>query len=145
MSLRCLPSSFGFIRITVLEEISFEEFQDGSLGGHLGYWNGTNAAHRLGSIRVWEQMWFQDFQDGCPGGHLRYRNRMNLAIRNLYSESNSWRPSWISEWNDFSNSESLCSSNASHLVSARSYLQFGRRNFKMAAVAALLNIGTERV
>ena len=41
MSLRCLPSSFGSIRITVWEEMSFEEFQG---GGHLGYRNGTILA-----------------------------------------------------------------------------------------------------
>ena len=50
--------------------------------------------------------------------------------------------------NDLSNSESLYRSNASHHVSAQSNLQFGRRcplkNFKMAAVAAILDIGTEQ-
>ena len=48
-----------------------------------------------------------------------------------------WRPSWISEWNDFSNSEFLCHCDASHQVLAQSDLRFGRRcrlkNFKMAA------------
>ena len=37
MSLRCLPSSFGSIGPTVSEEMSFEEFQDGRHGSHLGY------------------------------------------------------------------------------------------------------------
>ena len=54
-------------------------------------------------------------------------------------------PSWISEWNDFSNSESLCHCVASHQVLAQSDLRFGRRcrlkNFNMA----ILDIGTERV
>ena len=53
----------------------------------------------------------------------------------------------ISEWNDFSNSESLCHCDASHQVSDQSDLRFGRRcrlkNFKMAAVAAILDIGTD--
>ena len=48
-----------------------------------------------------------------------------------------WRPSWISERNDFSNFESLCHFDISHQVSAESDLGFGRRcrlkNFKMAA------------
>ena len=50
------------------------------------------------------------------------------------------------EHNDFSNSESLCHSNASCQVSTQSDLQFGRRcclkNFKMATVVATLDIGT---
>ena len=57
-------------------------------------------------------MSFEEFQDGRP------------------------RPSWISEWNDFSNFESLCHCDASHQVSAQSDLGFGRRcrlkNFKMS-------------
>ena len=58
------------------------------------------------------------------------------------------RPSWIAGRNDFSNSESLSRSDASHQVSAQSNLRFRRRcrwkNFKMAALAAILDIGTER-
>ena len=44
MSLRCLPSSFGSVGPTVWEEMSFEEFQDGRHGGHLGYQNRTILA-----------------------------------------------------------------------------------------------------
>ena len=55
---------------------------------------------------------------------------------------------WISERNDFSNSDSLRSSNATHQVLAQSDLQFGRRcclnNFKMATMPAILDIGTEQ-
>ena len=50
------------------------------------------------------------------------------------------------ERNDFSNSESLSHSEASHQVSAHSDLWFGRsclKNFKMATMAAILDIGTE--
>ena len=47
-----------------------------------------------------------------------------------------WWPSWILDWNNFNNSESLCHYNVSHQVSAQSDLWFGRRcllkNFKMA-------------
>ena len=57
------------------------------------------------------------------GGHLGYRNRMILAILNL------------------------CHCDASYQVSAQLDLQFGRRchlkNFKMAAMEAILDIGTE--
>ena len=57
-------------------------------------------------------------------------------------------PSFISEWNEFSNFESLCHCDTSHQVSAQSDLGFGRRcrlkNFKMAAVAVILDIGMKR-
>ena len=45
MSLQCLPSSFGSIQLTVLEEMSFEEFQVVRHGGHFGYQNGTILAN----------------------------------------------------------------------------------------------------
>ena len=70
-------------------------------------------------------MSFEEFQDGRPA----------------------LRPSWILEWNDFSNFESLCQCDASHQASAQSDLGFGRgrlKNFKKAAMAAILDIGTER-
>ena len=57
-----------------------------------------------------------------------------------------WCPSWISEWNNFSNSESLCHVDTTHQISAQSDLQFGScrlNNFKMATMAAILDIGTE--
>ena len=34
---KCLPSSFGSIRVTIWEQMSFEDFKDGHCGGHLGY------------------------------------------------------------------------------------------------------------
>ena len=96
-------------------------------------------------------MSFQYFQAGHHGGHLGFRNWTNLAILNLhvtlmppskvefnltccleadmvwrFSSWPPWGPSWISERNDFSNSESLCCSDASHQVWAQSNLQFGR-------------------
>ena len=71
-------------------------------------------------LTVWEEMAFGDFQDGPHGGHLGYRN-------------------------DFSNSESLCHSDAFHQVLAQSDQWFGRRrrlkNFKTAAI---LDIGMEQ-
>ena len=48
---------------------------------------------------------------------------------------------------DFSNSESLCHYDAYHQVLTQSDLLFGRRcrlkKFKMATMAAILDIGTE--
>ena len=153
MSLWCFPSSFGTIQLTVWEEKSFEQFQDGR--------------KILANLHLYvAPMSFEQFQDG-HGGHLGYHNWTILAILNLYvtvmppikcwlnltyglGEDVVWRisrwpPSWISERNDFSNSESLCRSNASHQVLAQSDLRFGRRcrlkNFKMAVI---LDIGTER-
>ena len=59
-----------------------------------------------------------------------------------------WRPSLILERNDFSISESLCHSDASNQVLAQSDLWFWRRcrlkNFKMAAMVAILDIGTKQ-
>ena len=60
------------------------------------------------------------------------------------------QPTWIAEWNYFSNSKSLGHSDASPQISAQSDLPFGKRcrlkNFKMAAIAAMaaiLDIRTE--
>ena len=110
-------------------------------------------------------MWLEDFQDGCHDSHLGYQNGTILAILNLYllnlyvplmppirsvsiwftvwgaMSFEEWRPSWIAEWNDFSNSGSTCLPSASHQVSAQSNLQFERRcclkNFKMVAILAI--------
>ena len=88
-------------------------------------------------------MSYEKFQDGCRG-HLGYQNGRILAILNLCPTMKPpikillnltyglggdvvknfkmppWRPSWTSEQNDFSNSESPGCYNASHLVSAQS-------------------------
>ena len=120
------------------------------------------------SLTVWEQTWFEYFQDGHPG----YWNRMILAMQNLYvapmppiklqlnliyslrrdvscrfSRWPTGQPSWISEQNDFSNSNSPCGPNASHQICAQSDLGFrsrcGFKIFKMASWAAILDIRTE--
>ena len=116
---------------------------------------------------VWEEMSFEEFQDGY---HLGYRDRTILAILNRYNSPKPpikfqlnltymgldvfcrisfvwWRPTWILERNDFSNSESLCNCDASHQVLAQYNLRFGRRcglkNF-MASMTAILDIATEQ-
>ena len=96
MLLWCLPSSFGLIRLTVWQ-MSFEEFQDGHHGGHLGYRNGMILAIlnlyvapmpliKFSSIwlMVWEEISFVEFQDGHRGSHLGHWNGMFIAILNLY-------------------------------------------------------------
>ena len=115
MSLQCLPSSFGSIWPTVWEEMSFEEFQDGHHGGHLGYQNGTILA--ILNALMPPIKFLLNLTYGL-GGDVVWR----------ISRWPPWRPSWISERNDFSNSESLCHSDASHQVLAQSNLRFGRRH-----------------
>ena len=77
-----------------------------------------NPTYGLGGDVVWE------FQDGCHSGHFGYRNGTILAIL-----------------------KSLCHCDASHQVLAQSDLRFGRRcllkNFKMASMAAILDIRTK--
>ena len=61
-----------------------------------------------------------------------------------------WQPFWISERNDFSNSESLCRSDASHQVSAQSDMvweemsfeefQDGRHGYRNETILAILNL-----
>ena len=48
-----------------------------------------------------------------------------------------WRPSWISERKDFSDSESLCHCDASHQVLAQSHSRFGRRCQNRTTLAIL--------
>ena len=78
---------------------------------------------------VWE-MSFEEFQDGHCGSQLGYRNGMILAILNLCVTV-----------------VLLCVTGPQ--VLAQSDLRFGRRcrlsNFKMAAVVAILDIGTEHL
>ena len=61
MSLRCLPSSSGSIQPTVWEEMSFEEFQDGRHGDHLGYQNGTILAilHLFVAVMLSIKFWLK--------------------------------------------------------------------------------------
>ena len=118
----------------VWEVMSFEEFQDRHHGGRLGYQNGTILAILNLCLTVMHPIKFQLNRTYGLGGDVVWR-------------ISRWRPSWISEPNDFSNSESLCLCDASHQVLTQSNLRFGRRcclkNFKMAIMAAVLDIRTE--
>ena len=96
--------------------MSFEEFQDGRHGGHLGYQNGTILAILNLYVTWMPNIKFQLNLTYGFGGDVVWR--ISIWPR--------WRPSWISERNDFSNSESLCCHNASRQVSAQSNLWFWR-------------------
>ena len=127
------PSNLGSIWPTVWE-MSFEEFQDGSRGGHLGYWNGKILAILNLCVIVMPPIKFWHNPTYGLEGDISWR-------------ISRWQPSRISELNDFIYSKSLCHCNASHQVSAQSDLGFWRRcrlkNFKMAPMASL-GIGTQR-
>ena len=101
---------------------------------------------------------------------LGYGNRTILAILSLYNcpkppikfqlsltycrlknfKMAPWRPSWISERNDFSNFESLCHCDASHQVLAQSSFRFDRRcrlkfyggqlGYRNGTILAILNL-----
>ena len=75
--------------------MSFEEFQDGCHGGHLGYGQKdfsnseslyrSDASHQVSSQS--EGLGgdeFEEFQDGHHSSHLGYQNGMILAILYLY-------------------------------------------------------------
>ena len=104
MSLLCLPSSFSFIRLTVWEMMLFEEFQDGHHGSHLGYRNGTILAildfyvALMSPTNFWLNLTY-----GLGGDVVKRTARWPP-----------WQPSWILEWNHFSNSESPFCNNTSH-------------------------------
>ena len=73
---------------------------------------------------VWEELSFEEFQDGPIGSHLGHRNGTILAILNLCVTVMLPIKCWLN------------------------LTRFGKRrrlkNFKMAAMAAILDIGTER-
>ena len=54
-------------------------------------------------------------------------NRLRKRCRLKTFKNNAMGPSWISERDDFSNSEFLCHCDTSHQVLAESDLRFGRR------------------
>ena len=160
----CLPSSFGSIGLTVWE-MSFEEFQDGRHGSHLGYRKWTIlAVHNLHVAPMspfefwpWRPSWiskqndFSNSESQCltdASHHVSAQSDLWFWRCHLKNFNMAWRPTWISERKHFSKSEFLCHCDASHQVSDQSDLWFGRRrhlkNFKMVAMAAILDIGTER-
>ena len=136
MSLRCLPSSLGSIRITVWEEMSFEEFKMAPHGRHLGCRIGTNLAVLNLRVSLVPPTKFQL--------NPTYRSRAYVISR--LSSLPLWQPSWILEWNQFSNSKSPRHLNASNQGWAQSDI-FGSRHglkiFKAATMRAILDIRME--
>ena len=137
MSLRCLPSNLGSIPITVWEEIAFEEFQDSPHGSHIGCQNGTNLPVLNLHVSPMPPTKFQL--------NPTYLSRADVVSR--FSSWPPWQPSWILEWNQFSNSKSPCHPNASNQGWAQSDLPFGSRHglkiYKMATMGAILDIRME--
>ena len=80
------------------------------VGVHFGYWNRINSA--VLNLHVTPtpptQVWAQSY--------LPFWSRLRR-----FSRCPQWRPSWIPEQNNLSNSECLCYSDASHQVSAQSH------------------------
>ena len=138
MSLRCLPRSFSSNWLTIWEQIWCEEFQNGYNGGHLGYQNETILAILNLNVAPMPPTKFGLNPTSRSGADVVWR----------FSRWPPWQLCWISERNDFCNSESPCPLDASHQISAQSDFRFRRRcrlkRFKMATVAAILDIGTER-
>ena len=138
MSPPCLPPSLSSIRLTVPKQTCFENLQDGNRGGHLRYRNGTILPILNLYVAPMPPIKFGFNQTYGLGGHVVLR----------YSRWPTCRTSWILEQNDFRNSKSPCSTNASHKVLAQSNLGFGSRCgfkiFKMATQSEILENGTER-
>ena len=97
MSPQRLQPNFGLIRLTVREQMPFEDFQDGRPDGHLRQRNGTILAvlnlssswflppsFDLIRLTVRGQITTEYFQDGRGGSNLGYRNKMILAILNVH-------------------------------------------------------------
>ena len=89
MSLRCRQLSLG---ITVWEEMSFDEFQDGRLKCRNGmnlavlilHVSPINASHQVSAQSDIPFGSRSHFKDGHRSGHFEYRNGMLLAILNFY-------------------------------------------------------------
>ena len=89
LSLWCFPSSFSSIQLTVWEEMWFEEFQDGCHG----YQNATLNLY----VAPMPPIKFQHNLTYGFGGDIVWR----------ITRWPTWQPSWLSEQNNFCNSESL--------------------------------------
>ena len=120
MKLWCFSSSFGSIQPVRLGDVIWRIsrwplWRPSWISDQNNFSNSESLHHSDIWLMVWE-MSFEEFQDGHYGGHLGYRIGTILAILNLY-------------------------------VTPISDLWFGRRchfrNFKMAAVMAILAIRTE--
>ena len=123
------------MRLTVWEELSFQDFQDGRHGDHLGYRNGMSLTILNLHVALMPSTKFGLSVTEASGAEDSRFLEQKVSRFSIWPPR---RPSWIAEQNDFSSSEFLCRSNPSHQVSAQSNLWFGRRcrlkTFKMAAI-----------
>ena len=159
MSLGCLPSSLGSIRISVwpLWQPSWMSEWNKFSSSELPCL--PNAVHQNRAIL---NLYI------APKPPIKFQldptYGMGEDVFWRFSRWPIWWPSWILEKNDFSNSNSPCGPNASHQVWAQSDLGFRSpilnlyvapsdlwfwrrcclKNFNMAAVAAKLNIRMEQ-
>ena len=92
--------------------MSFEDFQDGRHGNHLGYRNGMFIAILNLHLAPMPP----------PKFRLNLTKGSGADVVSRFSRRPSRPPAWIAEQNDFSNSESLWRSDASPKVSAQSIL-----------------------
>ena len=94
--------------------MSFEKFQAGQHGSHLGYRNGMILAILNLCLTVMPPIKFQLNHTYGLGGDVVLR----------ISRWPPWRPSWIAERNDFSYSENLCVTVMPSIVLAQSDLRW---------------------
>ena len=109
--------------------------QDGPHGGHLGCLIGTNLAVLNLHVSLMPPTKFQLNPTYCSRAYVVSR----------LSSWPPWWPSWILEWNQFSNSKSPCHLNASNQGWAQSFgSRHGLKIFKAATIGAILGIRMER-
>ena len=146
MSPQCLPSSFEF---------SSSEFPRLPHASHQVSDKSNIQFESRCRFKIWWPSWILEYKDlailnlhvtPMPptkfGLNLTYHSGADVVWR--FSGWPPWRSFWTLERNDFSNSESLCCSDAYHQVSAQSDLMLGRRGFlkifKMADMVAIFDI-----
>ena len=147
MSLQCLPPTMGSSWLTVQEQTWFEDFQAGHSGSHLGHWNKMILAilnlyvapmppikFKLNSTWTAEQNYLAIlnlYVTSMPP--IKFRLNPTYGLGDVVwriSRWLPWWPSWISERNYLSNSESLCHFDASHKVSAKSDMVWEEMSFE---------------
>ena len=94
---------------------------------NLTYGLGADVVSRFSRLPPWRPSWILNITNlAILNLHVTSMPPIKFRLNLTYHLGAEWfedllqTTSWISEWNDFSNSESLCSSDASHQVSAQS-------------------------
>ena len=132
-----LCRSYAFHQVSAQSDLQFRRRYRLKNFKVLGYWKGTILAILNLYVTQMPPITFRLNLINGLGGNVVWR----------ISRWPPWWPTWISEWKDFISSEFLCHCDASHQDSAQSDAWFGRRyrlkNFKIAVMAAILDIGTE--